>query len=149
MRHQSGKRRRQKRFTTKPCLYSGLISRNLNLCYVLSTDNDIVTFPEVIIILWSRRRLSFFWEEIYSKYLELMCHGTYNYVFQCKSVCVCVCVCVCVFEGVSIWGGHLGYFYFLSILKWCYEHLYACIFSNESFHLFRIYAQEWDCLFIW
>ena len=93
MRHPS---RKGDRFTTKPCLYSGLISRNLNLCYVLSTDNDMVKFPEVIIILWSRRRLSFFWEEIYSKYLELMCHGTYNYVFQCKSVCV--------FEGVSVWG---------------------------------------------
>ena len=29
---------------------------------------------------------------MYSKYLELMSRGTYNYVFQCKSVCVCVCV---------------------------------------------------------
>ena len=32
--------------------------------------------------------------------------------------------------------------------QYCYEHWGACIFSNQSFHLFQIYAQEWDCWII-
>ena len=37
----------------------------------------------------------------------------------------------------------------LSYGKQChYEHWGTCIFSNQSFHLFWIYAQGWDCCII-
>lgn len=38
----------------------GLISKNLNLCHISSTNSDIVKFPEVIFILWLWRTLIFF-----------------------------------------------------------------------------------------
>ena len=38
----------------------------------------------------------------------------------------------------------------LGYCKQCrFEHWGACFFSNQSLHLFQIYAQEWDCWIIW
>ena len=31
----------------------------------------------------------------------------------------------------------------------CYEYWGTCIFSNQSFHLFQLSSQEWDCRITW
>ena len=70
---------------------------------------------------------------------------------------MCVCVCGCMYVYIK---PHLLY---LFICQWtfrllpclgyckqcCYEYWGACIFSNQSLHLFWVYAQEWDCWIIW
>ena len=65
-------------------------------------------------------------------------------------------VCVCVYTHTPhllkpvVYQWALGLFLCLGYRKrCCYEHWDMCIFSNQSFRLFWIYAQEWDCWVIW
>lgn len=68
-----------------PCLYSRLISRNLNLCYVLSTISNMVKISRDDNYIVVKKETVFWGGDIY-KYSELMCHDTYNCVFQCVFV---------------------------------------------------------------
>lgn len=79
-----------------PCLYSGLISRNLNLCYVLSTISNMVKFSR---------------DDNYIVFKKETVFWGRRYILNIQSWCVmipttvCFSVCSCGGEWVSVGGG--------------------------------------------
>ena len=67
----------------------------------------------------------------------------HSWVTNTHSIPMCVCVYIhLIFFIYSAVSGHLDCFCVSFIVS---EPWGTCIFSNYRFHLFQIYAQEWDC----
>ena len=139
------------------------VSESFSILYIdsflLSLDYIYMWFHIVFVFLWLTS-LSM----IISRSFHVSAYGNISFygwvMLHCVYVCVYRYMHVYTHTHTHTHTLHLLYPFFcwwalglfpcISFRKQCcYEHWGAFIFLNYSFHIFRIYTQEWDCWIIW